>query len=894
MHAKIQIQHESQRENYTPPARDIRNVTKEPFPLFKYSVTKSYLIHLMGLALALMVVFNLPYTSYAQEESPTLALQQIGSSIEKALVNHRVELSALKVRLEQMESLESNVGNFIQAYDSQNTAYSRLLLMSQPQIASLELARKNNALALNALMEQYETIRKQHEASSILLKQTTESIELAQKQLAEMQESSLPVTQKEELETAIRELVQVLEEKKQLGDRYIQIHDDLMRELMAAIDEKTALGEKIAARLDTRIKESIFTQTNFYRGIGKTLPAALSSLGSRLSAVFSPLTWQSLWGRIKIGGLSRCAIFGFWLVLILSLQARLRGILQRIEDGCVAPNQFYRGLGIFLLRRSLLLLGMTLLSGVYSSLELRLLDIGLGRALFPFFLTLLLTRWGLDYLDHGLKGPSTALRSFVSVQINQLFKSLRVLFIFGIILVWAAGVDSLLNRLSADLLAVGLLIWTVIFWRRIRPVLAEGVRKGEAVPEPLRTAMVRGWSYVVSGGSLLLSIAGYNLLSGKWISAWIVTVALLFLGWISLNALREWHRDLRDRATDGDDSHLLDSAHQLRLSMVLILEIVWFFCMARGLVWAWDYSNLLAVRVRELFYATIKISSLSFSLKGILTAIMILFLTHILVRVGCSYLREMVLDKKPLERGFKDSILTVTRYLGWGIGLLLVLGTIGVDTTSLAVVFGALSVGIGFGLQTIFNNFISGLILLFERPIQVGDIVEINGMWAEVKKINVRATVVQTFDNASVIIPNSEFISQQVTNWSFKDSRMRRSLEVGVAYGSDIDLVEKTLSEIARKNQNVLKYPKPDVLFIDHAASALIFRLRLWVNVDNYWSVPHNIRREIDRQFRELHIEIAFPQQDVHLRTIPKKMMSAASSDSSVKDVSINEPTTRE
>ena len=216
------------------------------------------------------------------------------------------------------------------------------------------------------------------------------------------------------------------------------------------------------------------------------------------------------------------------------------------------------------------------------------------------------------------------------------------------------------------------------------------------------------------------------------------------------------------------------------------------------------------------------------------------------------------------------------------------------DTTSLAVVFGALSVGIGFGLQTIFNNFISGLILLFERPIQVGDIVEINGMWAEVKKINVRATVVQTFDNASVIIPNSEFISQQVTNWSFKDARMRRSLEVGVAYGSDIDLVEKTLLEIARKNKNVLQYPKPDVLFIDHAASALIFRLRLWVNVDNYWSVPHNIRREIDRRFRELDIEIAFPQQDVHLRTIPKKMMSAASSDSAVKEVSINEPTTQE
>jgi small-conductance mechanosensitive channel len=187
------------------------------------------------------------------------------------------------------------------------------------------------------------------------------------------------------------------------------------------------------------------------------------------------------------------------------------------------------------------------------------------------------------------------------------------------------------------------------------------------------------------------------------------------------------------------------------------------------------------------------------------------------------------------------------------------------------VVFGALSIGIGFGLQNIFNNFISGLILLFERPIQVGDYVEVGGLWAEVKKINVRATVVQTFDNASVIIPNAEFISQQVTNWSFKDKRMRRNIEIGVAYGSDIDRVEKTLLEIAQTTPNVLKFPRPDVLFIDHADSALVFRLRIWANVDDYWTVPSRIRHDIDRRFRELGIEIAFPQRDIHIRTMPSE-----------------------
>jgi potassium efflux system protein len=133
----------------------------------------------------------------------------------------------------------------------------------------------------------------------------------------------------------------------------------------------------------------------------------------------------------------------------------------------------------------------------------------------------------------------------------------------------------------------------------------------------------------------------------------------------------------------------------------------------------------------------------------------------------------------------------------------------GLSSTSLTVAFGALSIGLGFGLQNIFNNFISGIILLFERPIQVGDAVEINGIWAEVKKINFRSTVVQTYDNASLIIPNSEFISSQVTNWSFRDLTLRIKISVGVAYGSDIELVRSSLLEIAGRTEKCSPIPAP-------------------------------------------------------------------------------------
>jgi small-conductance mechanosensitive channel len=280
-----------------------------------------------------------------------------------------------------------------------------------------------------------------------------------------------------------------------------------------------------------------------------------------------------------------------------------------------------------------------------------------------------------------------------------------------------------------------------------------------------------------------------------------------------------------------------------------------------------DQADLTGLRFIKNDYTHRVLLGLRLSVKGLLLAVIIFCLTHVLTRIGRRLLSEKVLDSRNFERGLKDSIITITTYVVWGLGLILALGVLGVNATSLAVVFGALSIGIGFGLQNIFNNFISGLILLFERPIQVGDYVEVNGVWAEVKRINVRSTIVQTFDNATVIIPNSDFISQQVTNWSFKDPRMRRFVDVGVAYGSDIELVRQTLLDIAANTPNVLNVPQPDVLFLDHGDSALIFRLRFWAHVDNYYSTTTDVRFELDRRFRELNIEIAFPQRDIHIRS---------------------------
>jgi small-conductance mechanosensitive channel len=181
----------------------------------------------------------------------------------------------------------------------------------------------------------------------------------------------------------------------------------------------------------------------------------------------------------------------------------------------------------------------------------------------------------------------------------------------------------------------------------------------------------------------------------------------------------------------------------------------------------------------------------------------------------------------------------------------------------------AFGVGIGFGLQGIVNNFISGLILLFERPIRVGDIVELGGKWAEIKRIGLRSTVVQTFDYADLIVPNSDLISNQVTNWTLTNRLVRLSIPVGVAYGSDVPRVMETLMACAQENSKVAGMPAPRVLFLSFGESSLDFELRVWIlDADHILGAKSELHQAIDRSFREENIEIAFPQQDLHLRSM--------------------------
>lgn len=281
--------------------------------------------------------------------------------------------------------------------------------------------------------------------------------------------------------------------------------------------------------------------------------------------------------------------------------------------------------------------------------------------------------------------------------------------------------------------------------------------------------------------------------------------------------------------------------------------------------------------MRQALELNVNVGSVSFNSLRVLGLVLLFYLTRSAIAVGTSFLDNLPARLPRVERGVIPPLQTGLTYALWALFGLVVLNALGVSLTSLTVIAGGLSVGLGFGLQTIFNNFFSGLILIFGRSLLEGDIIQIGETWGTVRKISIRSTTVETFDNAVIFVPNSEFVSNRLTNWTRNSMRMRRDIAIGVAYGSDIDKVTELLKQAAEDHPRVMRDPAPNVLFQDFGPSSLDFVLRVWVDDLNHGvSTASDLRRTIDRLFRENAIEISFPQMDVHVRGIEGMPVSTA------------------
>ncbi len=349
-----------------------------------------------------------------------------------------------------------------------------------------------------------------------------------------------------------------------------------------------------------------------------------------------------------------------------------------------------------------------------------------------------------------------------------------------------------------------------------------------------------------------------NLIGSALTVGALFLVRALFTEWIAILMRRDQTADWLALSEEGRSTvaFWLISFMQVAVYIAgaVLIGAVWGIPL--GDIWTLTYNVLTAI----------SIGGVTISLADIVESLFVFIATLVVFRLIKKLLRETVLPQTRLDPGAQYSIATVFGYVGIVTAVLFGAMTLGVEFQSLLIIAGALSVGIGFGLQNIANNFISGLILLFERPIKVGDLIEIGDTLGHITHINVRRTEVETFQRAEVMIPNSELVATSVINWTHSDRKARIEINVGVAYGSDTELVRDTLVKAATNVDKIVSWPSPDVLFLDFGDSSLNFQLRCFTSdVSSRITTSSKLRFEIDRLFREAGIEIPFPQRVVHM-----------------------------
>ena len=279
----------------------------------------------------------------------------------------------------------------------------------------------------------------------------------------------------------------------------------------------------------------------------------------------------------------------------------------------------------------------------------------------------------------------------------------------------------------------------------------------------------------------------------------------------------------------------------------------------------WGVSTDILLQSAKKILLGFKVGEVEISPIAIIMGLVSFFIALAVVKAMRVRLVNNVLAKMDIDDGIRHSLASGFGFVGFIIAAIIAIIVMGGNLSNLALIASALSVGIGFGLQNVINNFVSGIIILFERPIKVGDWVIVSGEEGQVKQINIRSTEIETFKKSSIIIPNATLLSSSVTNLTHANNWSRQSISIGVAYGSDVKRVTEILLEIAAKHKYVLKNPAPYVLFKDFGASSLDFELRCYTNnIWQGWKIPSDIRYEINERFIEEGIEIPFQQVVVH------------------------------
>ncbi len=822
---------------------------------------------ILVVALCLLLLIAVPLRG---QEGPDDALSgpalDLKTSLDETLQTVKEQRDQLKAEQEQARRSGRALASELAAYRIQLSSYGNLAVLPsvRPETLAKALAeQRQSAEAVRASAEQIAARRKELGEQRAQIEQ---QLTVNQTQLGELKKMAAPPPQGAKWLERLAAVVGIQKEILSLIDKMDALYAGQAAPLETVAKDLAGLAGTLEATLEQARRTAVFTRGE--NPISKLDRAGLVDEARRLGLFCRSLGKLDFW-RVQArplvgagyGPLLTAVVLGIGLLLVL---LRLRAALRRLAGRTDAGVRPWGATLLAMLQRTVLPLGLMLFFTVKT-------DSGghSGAASLPGAVIAFLWVWlAGDWMRHFfvlappvLAPPRWSRLSRTGCRLVRVSRTYAAVHIF---LTWSIGAAGMLEALARLALEVALVAGIIVFWRRWREE-ASDLPEQPAATAPawkFQAAMVASYAVVLAGP--VLDLAGYGALALYWYCGWGLTLVAVLWSALIGQSLREIDRTVIPVAEGGAPQ----ARAPLKWALLRLAWLAWALFFLSALALAWGGWESLESGLGQALSHPFQIGGTTFRLSGALLGVMVLFFTHLAVRLWRVLLQGRVLAQSGLTHGARDSIITISGYLIWAVGILIALNALGISTTSLTVVFGALGIGLGFGLQNIFNNFVSGLILLFERPIQVGDDIEINGIWAKVMQINVRATVVKTYDNAALIIPNSEFISNQVTNWSHKDSRLRRNINVGVAYGSDTELVRGTLLEAAANTAGVSPHPRPDVLFTDFGESTLNFRLRVWTTINSMVVVDTALRFEIDRLFRLRGIEMAFPQRDIYIRGV--------------------------
>jgi small-conductance mechanosensitive channel len=390
-----------------------------------------------------------------------------------------------------------------------------------------------------------------------------------------------------------------------------------------------------------------------------------------------------------------------------------------------------------------------------------------------------------------------------------------------------------------------------------------------------RFRAIRTIAFVALTVTLLAEIFGYHNFCNFMLRGFILSTLALFLLWVFLwqtGVFIEWLNE-SDQAVAKVSRALLGFSDDKRrpgigLYQLVVDTAVWLGFLV-ALVYVWDNSGTVLTKLATQATDGVEVGNIRIVPADIIAGIAIFAIILVITGWVKRWMEQRWLEHITKDRGTRDAFTTVVGYIGFMVATIVALSMAGINITGLAVIAGALSVGIGFGLQAIANNFVSGIILLFERPIKAGDFVTVGETEGFVKRISIRSTEIETLDNQDVLVPNSELVSGRVTNWVLHNPYGRLRVKVGVAYGSDVKLVKEILEEVACEHPEVItdgRAAGPKALFMGFGDSSLDFELRVRIlRIPKRFDVISALNFEIDRRFREEGVTIPFPQRDLHI-----------------------------